>query len=307
MNEDFEKRSKAVFDNLRILVRMDPKVIFLGGSAIQALLKTPKRLSIDLDIAYAGDVQNFIKELEKEGYAAKPRKSSMPDFTFYNITKDGVQVKLDISKLSIPETEKHTVKGFEVLTPKLSYFVASKLSALAFGTVGRLDVEQQQILKDIFDINCILDLKPDISQIVKDWQLIVAGQNRLRKSRFSAEECLSSAQKAIMNCVDVTPLPEFFISQHSLGSFEDMLTGGMISRRDISAMAARALALSNNMGSNFYEIEKGALEDAKDAAKLEKAARELVKMNVLDAKQINAIKTVAPVSLMFLSRFSGKE
>lgn len=306
MNEDFERRSKAVFENLRIIVGIDSKIVFLGGSAIQALLKKPQRLSIDLDIAYSGETQKLIKELEKEGYSVTQRKSRVPDFTFYNISKNGVLVKLDISKLSIPETEKRAILGFQVFTPKLSYFLASKLSALAFDTIGRLEEEPQQILKDIFDISCILDLRPNIDQIQKDWQQIIVDQNRLRKTKFTEQECLSSVQKTVLKCIDSMPLPEFFIPQHSLGSFQDMLIDSKLSRKDVSVMAARALILSNNMNSSFYEIEKSVLEEAKNALKLEEAATALIKRNYLDAKQLTAMKTVAPVALMFLSNYKSK-
>ncbi|OIO21775.1 hypothetical protein AUJ17_01170 [Candidatus Micrarchaeota archaeon CG1_02_47_40] len=300
MNEEFERRSKAVFEKLRILSRITPDIVFLGGSAIQALLKTPKRLSIDLDIAYSGDVQKLIKELEKEGCEVKQRKSRAPDFTFYNISKNGILVKLDIIKISIPETEKHTIRDFQVFTPNPSYFLASKLSALALDTIGRLEEEPQQILKDIFDINCILDLQPDLGQFQKNWRQIISDQNKLRKTRFTEHECLFSAQKTLLKCIDAAPLPEFFISPHALGSFQDMLIDGKISRKVIAVMAARALALSTNTTRQFYEIEKSVLEEAKSASKLEEASKALIKRNYASAKQITAIKTVAPVALMFL-------
>ena len=303
MNEDFKKRSDAVFEKLRILVKIAPDLVFLGGSAIQALLKTPKRLSIDLDIAYAGEVGKLIRELENEGYEVKQRKSRVPDFIFYNISKEGILVKLDISKLSIPETERHSLKDFQVLTPKLSYFLASKLSALAFDTIGRLEKEPQQIIKDIFDISCILDLQPNLDRLQKDWLRIIADQNRLRKTKFTNPECLNSAQTPLLKCIDVTPLPEFFIPQHSLGSFQDMLIDSKISRRDIAIMAARTLTLSTNMDGRFYEVEKTVLEEAKNISKLEEAAKALMKRKYLDTKQITAIKTVAPIALMFLSNY----
>lgn len=306
MNEDFERRSKAVFDNLRILIGIDPDIIFLGGSAIQALLEKPKRLSIDLDIAYSGDIQKLIKELEKEGYEVKQRKSPVPDFIFYNISKDRVLVKLDISKLSIPETEKQKIKNFTVLTPKLGYFLASKLSALAFDTIVRLEKEPQQVLKDVFDISCILDLQPNLDQLKKDWLQIVHDQNKLRKTRFSEPECLSSAQKTLLKCVEATPLPGFFIPSHALGSFQDTLVEGKITRRDVVTMVARALALSTNMNNKFYEIEKSVLAEAKNASKLEEASKVLTKRNFIEAKQITAIKTIAPTALMYLSNFKPR-
>ncbi|MBI5635561.1 nucleotidyl transferase AbiEii/AbiGii toxin family protein [Candidatus Micrarchaeota archaeon] len=306
MNEDFQKRSKAVFDTLKIISRIAPELVFLGGSAIQARLSAPKRLSIDLDIAYPGEVQNLVKELEKEGYSVIQRKSRNKDFLFYTISKNGVMVKLDVTKLTIPETEKNKIQDFKVFTPKLSYFLASKLSALAFGTIGRLEEEPQQILKDIFDINCILDLQPDLEKLSADWRRIIKDQNKLRKTRFTEYECLSSVQKTLLKCAQAAPLPEFFIPPHSLGSFQDMLTSGRISRKDIAVMAARALILTVNRNSQFYEIEKSVLDEAKDAKKLEEASKTLIERKYLDGKQITAIKTIAPAALMFLIQYKQR-
>jgi hypothetical protein len=168
MNKEFEKRSKTVFQVLSLLVKIEPRIVFLGGSAIQALFEKPKRLSIDLDISYPGDVLTLIRSLETAGYAVSQRNSPTPNpnFIFYRISKDGVMVKLDICRLAIPETEMHKVAGTAVQIPKKCYFLAAKLSSLAFGTIGRLDAEPVQSIKDIFDIDCLLEIGVDLDHMV---------------------------------------------------------------------------------------------------------------------------------------------
>ena len=71
-------------------------------------------------------------------------------------------VNLDITRFVNYRNRKRLIKDFEVLLPTQRYFLASKLSSLAFGTIGRLAEEQSQIMKDIFDINCLLDNEPSL-------------------------------------------------------------------------------------------------------------------------------------------------
>lgn len=307
MNEEFEKRSNAVFEALGVLVSAAPGLVFLGGSAIQALLQTPKRLSIDLDVSYSGNVERLISELKNKGFAVSQRISRNPDFLFYTILKNGVMVKLDISKLGILETEKHKINNFEVSIPKKSYFLAAKLSSLALGTIGRLEMEQSQIIKDIFDINCLLDLEIDLRDMGKDWRQIISAQNKLRKTNFKEAECIKSVEKTLLKCIDVAPLPDFFISQNALGGFQDTLVNSTISRRDLATMAARALLLSSYMDDEFYKAEKTAANGAKSAEALEKVAKTRTSRGVLAQKQIAAIKIIAPNALMLLEQYEKKE
>src|SRR5271157_5397181 len=294
MNKDFEKRSNTVFHVLSLLVRIDKRIVFLGGSAIQALFEKPKRLSIDLDISYPGDVSTLRKSLEEAGYEVKQRQSRNPNFIFYTRSKSGEIGKLDISRFAIPETEKHNVAGTEVLIPKKCYFLAAKLSSLSFGTIGRFEAEPTQIIKDIFDIDCLLELGVDLKHMVNDWQYIISDQNKLRSTRFSEVQCVESAQSTLLRCIEVAPLPDFFIPSSALGSFEDSLARGKITRPELATMAARALLLLVNMGNGFYEVENTALPESRDRIKLDEAEQTIVQLGVLDPKQIHTVKLTSP-------------
>jgi len=96
VNKDFEKRSNEVFEVLAILAKLDKQIVFLGGSAIQAILPEQKRLSIDLDISYFGETDKLIHELQSAGYSVVKRKGRNPIFVFYTVTKKDVMVKLDM-------------------------------------------------------------------------------------------------------------------------------------------------------------------------------------------------------------------
>lgn len=307
MNKDFEKRSKEVYEVLAILVNIDKEIIFLGGSAIQAILPEQKRLSIDLDISYSGETDKLIHGLENAGYDVVKRKSHNPIFVFYTVTKKDVMVKLDITRLTIPETEKRRIKEFEVLLPTQHFFLASKLSSLAFGTIGRLEEEQSQIMKDIFDISCILDNKPKLDGMNKDWHKIVSDQNRLRNTNHKEVQCAEDVQNTLLKCVDVVPSPSFFVTQNSIGSFQDTLVKGKVLRQDLATMTARALLLLVHMDSNFYKIEERVLSDATNQKKLEEAEKALLAKHIINADQLHALKITAPRALLYLFYWIGKK
>jgi hypothetical protein len=307
MNRDFEKRSKTVFQALSLLVKIEPRIVFLGGSAIQALFEKPKRLSIDLDISYPGEVNALIKSLEDAGYAVKERSSRSPNFLFYTISKDEVMVKLDIGRFAIPETETHKVYGKAVLIPKKCYFLAAKLSSLAFGTIGRFEFEPTQVIKDIFDIDCLLELGVDLNHMGKDFLHIISDQNRLRNSQFSEVQCAESVQSVLLKCIEVTPLPDFFIPQSALGSFEEFLVRGKIKRQELATMAARALLLLVDMDGAFYDIEKAVISESGNPEKLNEAELILVQKGLIDPKQIRALKIIAPKALIYLKYWSEKK
>jgi len=307
VKKDFEQRSKAVIEALTVLVRVDPHVVFLGGSSIQALLEKPRRLSIDLDVAYPGETAKLIHGLEAAGYEVKERKSPNPDFAFYTLTKDGVMVKLDVSRYTIKKTETHKIRGLDVLLPEKSYFLAAKLSALSLGTIGRHYAEPVQIIKDIFDINCLLDIETDIENMRNHWLEIISDENRLWGTQFNENECTEGTQKTLLKCVEASRALGFSIQPSALATFQESLTEGKLIRQDVVTMAARALLLLAQMNQKFYEIEKKIPAEAKDKKKLEEAETTLTTKNALAPQHINAIKIIAPNALIYLKYWSDKK
>ena len=306
MNRDFEKRSREVFEVLSVLVKLDEKIIFLGGSAIQAILPEQKRLSIDLDISYLGETERLVHGLEKAGYGVTKRQSRTPIFVFFTISKGDVMIKLDVSRFIIPETEKRNIRDVEVLLPKQGYLLASKLSSLAFGTIGRFEEEPIQIIKDIFDINCILDNKPDLEKIHEDWIQIMSDQNRLRNTNYKEVQCVVGVQTTLLKCIEIDST-KFFIKQNSFGSFQEMLVTGRVYRNDLITIAARALLLLVNMNNNFYETEKLVLSDSMDIKKLWQAELELSQKGIFNAASLHALKTIVPKAFMYLYYWMEKK
>ncbi len=301
MNKEFAARSKAVFEVLSEIVKIDDSIIFLGGSAIQATLPEPRRLSIDLDVSYGKNPEKLVEILGKmAGYSSVRRTSRNPNFVFYKLSKDDVEIKLDVSRFSVPETQKLKIRGFEVLVPKLRYFLAAKFSSLALDTIGRPEMEPSQIIKDVFDINCILDGKPPLEKTMEDWKHIVSNQNELRGTNYRESQCIESTEKTLLRCVEVTSPPPFFIPQTALGNFQEYLTSGRLLRLDLVNMAARALLLFAFMDDRFFDIEKKAQVESRNRKKLEEAERVLSEKSELSAAQLKALKLAAPLALVCL-------
>ncbi len=303
------ERRKAVLGVLAIIAKEDPQVIFLGGSAIQALLPAPRRLSIDLDISISGRIDSLITALEMEGYRISKRSSALPEFQFFNLTKRGVLVKLDIGNLTIASTDTRTIgeEQIKVKIPSIDYLLASKLSALALGTVGRVHEEPSQVIKDIYDINCLLDLKSSLKDINENLQQIISDQSRFRRKRFREVDCMQSIQATLLKCVGIDHKQESYISKLHLGSFQDTLVEGKLLRADFSRMAARTLLLIAFMGDEFYEVEQEAINKAKEKNVLQEVEKSLSASGLLPAEELKSIKIVSPISLMYLNLWLPKK
>jgi len=300
LDKELRKKSDAVLKAVSILSKAEPSVVFVGGSAIQQMLGKSKRLSIDLDLAYRGDPKSLISILEKEGYNIGERKNRDPMFVFYTATKDGTFIKIDITRLNITETEPMSINGVNVRRPKGCYFMASKLSTMAFGTIGRRDEEKSQVVKDIYDIDCLLDSGIGIGNMGTDWKRIVSDENEIRKRHYSPEDCLASVEKTLLNCIDVTGDPGMYITPAHIRDFSVYLLTGRVNRYDFPVMAARALLLAAHMDDGFYEIEKKALEDSKSRETLDEAEKFLKSKKAMPDAQIEALKINAPKALMYL-------
>ena len=298
MDKEFKRKSDAVFEALGVIVKAEPGMVFLGGSAIQAILEKPRRLSIDLDLSSSHDAKLPVNALQDAGFTITPRKSRNPIFELYKATKGDVEIKLDISRFSISGAEHRSIYNLRVLTPKKHYFLAAKLSSLALGTIGRLEQEPIQVVKDIFDINCLLDAHIGISGMATDWSAIVSEQNTLWNTSFGEEDCTKSTQRTLLNCLQMTS--EAFIPKTTLKTFEDHLVSGQLLRREFVVMSARALLLLAQMNDGFYQLEAQISEDAKQKKIIDKTETELFGAGVLSQTQLHDLKINAPKTILYM-------
>ena len=162
MNREFAERQGQVLAILEVLAkeadRRKETLVFIGGSAVQTMvLKKARRLSVDLDVYYSGKADELLNVLGSEYNVGKRPTKQTDIFDFYNTMRGNVQVKVDVAKFKLAEKgEPYETRllgdgktKVSVATP--AYLLASKLSALAVGTVGRRRFAQIDFLKDVFD------------------------------------------------------------------------------------------------------------------------------------------------------------
>lgn len=157
MNKEFEKRHQqtlAILKELEAKAKSEGQVlVFLGGSAVQATLKQPRRLSVDLDVHYSGDVSALVLCLEPE-YKLEARPTKATDlFSFHKASKEGVVVKIDVARFDLgPKNEKpyeektleNGGKKFKANVTTLDYLLGAKLLNTAIGATGRKEFSTQQ-------------------------------------------------------------------------------------------------------------------------------------------------------------------
>ena len=199
MNPEFEKRQAQVFELLEILIshaeKQEKLLVFIGGSAIQSILKEPKRLSIDLDLFYSGTPDELVATIPLEYVVAKKKSRDQEMFEFYEATKGDVLVKLDISRFQLLTSgTPYEQKEIEIKNRKVKatlatpdYLLAAKLSSLAIGTIGRKLERgdfQTNLLKDIIDANCLID-EFGISKTTFEYLKQILGRSERLNAEFT--------------------------------------------------------------------------------------------------------------------------
>lgn len=329
LNKELRKRSKEVVRVLAVLSKKakeeSGELILLGGSAVQALLKEPKRLSVDLDLYYSGEPKNLVEALRRAGYDVVRRKSPSPLFDLYKCMKEGALVKVDFVKVKVPPeyVAEHTMGSLRVKIPIPEYLMAAKLASLAIGATGRMNrTEEIGILKDLFDFNILadeFDFKPE--KVNAAFEEITRQQNELRGTRFTTKEAYAAAGKTLREVAVIGK--EARITQGMLNNFGEYLVGGCgawgkgeweefawceqhLSRSLLSTIALRALAYAKRIeeGKGVGHIDKG-VDDEVGNAEFVNACVDKLEAAGENVEELHKLKAIAPRALLYLyySRF----
>lgn len=321
MNPEFEKRHNQALRLLAILAKHAEEshhlLIFLGGSAVQASLKRPRRLSIDLDLYYAGDAGELLKTLEP-AYRVEKRPTQPTDlFDFYKATGQGVLVKIDIARFPLAakgetphERRVLEVDGtrFEANVAKPSYLLAAKLVNNAIGATGRKEFDPLAFLKDVSDANALID---DYGAPTDAWRFFKHSndvQNQIRGTAFSLQQTVSAAKANLFGCVP-TLQPTGSITRGAFNSFgEHLLVGGQgIGGPQLSIMAYRLAAYltaferagEQGVTEAITEIEEKAAR-FKERSLVDKCVGELAERGI-PAARLEALRILAPKALIYLN------
>lgn len=327
MIREFELRHNEVLRILALLsaeaAARKEELVFLGGSAVQATLENAKRVSIDLDVYYSGDTGQLVRFLEARGRGAEKyvvtRAKRGTVFDFYAVTLGKTLVKLDFLKIGIPDhhvTEKMLREPvgrgqFKVKMATPGYLAASKLAALAVGTVGRKEEsESDQVdpVKDVFDFNCLVDGRAfqagKLRAIVKE---ICEQQNAIRGTKYEVKEVYDSIRATLRRLAAIDPRREAPISGDALSTFDQHLMAGHLKRDELVTIALRTLCYTNAVekGDDGGERADRAVEekyaDKRFGAECERRLAEAGE----DAARIHHLRGLAPKAFLYLyySRF----
>lgn len=314
MNRQFAERQEQVLAILESLAkeadRRKETLVFIGGSAVQTMvLKKARRLSVDLDVYYSGNAGELLGVLGSE-YRVEKRQAKQTDiFDFYNTIRGNVQVKIDVAKFKLAENgEPYETRllgagktGVNVATP--AYLLASKLSALAVGTVGRREFAPIDFLKDVFDADALIDENGIALEIVDYFGQVCLIQNRISKKSSTEPQIIENMVARLLESA-LTDDETAAIKKADLGNFNASYSLSRAVRKpDYWTMAcrlaaySRALALKERMPDVVEEIEKGAEKyaDRKFAAMCEQKLAE----SGIDAKQLHELKILAPKALVY--------
>ncbi len=250
MNKEFKAKSERavlIFSFLsKEADKRGKKLVFIGGSAIQQALKSPKRFSVDLDLVYDGEADELVKSLETEGYAVTQSRTVNPLFSFYKAGRDDTVVKVQfMNETGVPSQETRLVvggKSFVGLVARLDYLMAAKLATLAFGTIGRKKEKELGLIKDVFDFNCLADEFGVPDSVWSGVPSIVSAQNKLWGKSYGVDDVYDSIEKTLSRAAQIGS-NEGLVSLGTLGNFDQFLPEGHVKKYGFVEMVYRVLAL----------------------------------------------------------------
>jgi hypothetical protein len=197
--------------------------LFKGGTSLLLILKTPERISTDIDIVVFDkeDVRKIIKQLKK----LSPFKQ-ITDITKKNNPIPVFQFRLPFSSVIQPlnpaatrldilvEKNNYSMKSVpirtiflpqsgeprQVLVPKKESLLADKLTAFAPNTIGihplvkgqkHLIDKKLEVMKQLFDVSCLFSECTDFALVEQTYHAIATSEIAYRNDpTLSIKDCL---------------------------------------------------------------------------------------------------------------------
>jgi hypothetical protein len=196
--------------------------VFKGGTSLVLLLKTIRRLSIDIDISMLLEKANYEPVLKEIGQTAPfvryeedfRGERGLPKRThfkfFYNscYSSKPTYVLLDIleEKNLYPQTILYPVQApfmemerdISVRVPTLEGLLGDKLNAFAPETVGvKYNPDNSmQIIKQLFDVGELFNAVDNLAAISEAYEFIFEAENIYRGGIFNKEQALDDTIQA---------------------------------------------------------------------------------------------------------------
>ena len=211
---------------------------------------------------------------------------------------------------------------------KPEYLMAAKLSALAVGATGREAESELNLVKDVFDFNCMADEFPGLNNEIHGAIVeITRQQNKLHKTSHSVADVYGAVRKTLRGMAHIKG-ESSLITQGALKSFSQYLVGvpgsrwghmkwgefvwgeggkaGELTRTALAVLAMRALYYSIEIEKKkkLGDVEKIIMEKVADRVFVSECERKLAEGGE-DQLWLHELKILAPAALIYLyySRF----
>ncbi|MBN2833601.1 MAG: nucleotidyl transferase AbiEii/AbiGii toxin family protein [Candidatus Delongbacteria bacterium] len=225
-----EKTIRA-FALLGFIAQFEEDFIFKGGTSLLLHVPKIKRLSIDIDIIYGDNIENFISKLSEipessdfirfeenvRGHRGLPNRKHFK--FYYNSVVFGKEesVLLDIvleypNYIPFIETKPIKTDLFEVISdlevklPSIEGLLGDKLTAFAPSTTGVPFITKggnlmvMQVIKQLYDLGELFDIASDFEKVKIAFDATFNKENDYRGTEFTKEQAL---QDTIDTCLEL--------------------------------------------------------------------------------------------------------
>jgi predicted nucleotidyltransferase component of viral defense system len=210
------------FALLGYLVQLEPDFVFKGGTSLLLHLPKIKRLSIDIDIMFGGDIEEFTTKLsqitgnipftrfeeDERGDRGLPNRKHLKFFYTSSETNNEDSILLDVVLEDTSFIESLVDKTIEsyifetdtqlsVKTPSIEGLLGDKLTAFAPHTIGVPFVTNggknmsMQVAKQLFDIGELFNVATDFDKVSTAFKATFEKENSYHSNKFSETEVLN--------------------------------------------------------------------------------------------------------------------
>ena len=279
------ERTVYAFGLLESLARVDMPFIFKGGTCLMLLLKTPRRLSTDIDIIVepGTDILHYIEEASKffpfvdVEEQTRIGKNNIEKRHFKFVYDSPVNNRKFYILLDVLFEENHynalvkrEIKNeillteapyLEVTVPSIDCILGDKLTAFAPHTTGiPFDVNKEmEIIKQLFDVATLVEECSNFTDIYESYMKTVESELAYRGEGGSAEDALTDTIQAAACIISRgTTNPDEYrklmqgIKRIRTHMYKEMYSGEIAAVQACSVMYMAACVLKNQ---EFKRIE----------------------------------------------------
>ena len=227
------EKTLHAFALLGSLVQLEDNFVFKGGTSLLLHIPKIKRLSIDIDIIFGGDIEKFVEKLSQipddfpfirfeeneRGNRGLPNRRHFKFFYLSKISNREESVLLDVVLDTPPVSfiETKLIKGdfvevandISVKVPSVEGLFGDKLTAFAPHTIGVPFVTSKgksmtmQVVKQLFDVGELFNTATNFENIKAAFKETYKKENEYHPEKFTEEEVLNDIIEISLNICQI--------------------------------------------------------------------------------------------------------